>query len=122
VPEDQVTVQVRDGWVTLAGEVDWAYQSASAEQCVHPLLGVKGVTNSIHLKQRADPTVLRQQIAAAFARHARREADHVHVEVDGGVVTLSGRVHSLAEHEAALGTAYAARGVTRVVDRLDVVA
>lgn len=120
VPEDSVKVEVADGWVTLTGEVDWGYQSASAEQCVHPLVGVRGIANRIRLKQRADPEHLRQEIAAAFTRHARREASHITIDVDGGVVTLSGTVHSLPEHEAAIGVAYAAKGVTRVVDKLQV--
>lgn len=120
VPQERVHVQVEDGWVTLSGEVDWGYQSASAEQCVHPLMGVRGVTNHIRLKQRVDPAELREEIASAFTRHAQREAGHIAIDVDGGVVTLTGTVHSMAEHEAALGVAYAARGVTRVVDKLQV--
>lgn len=120
VPDDSVRVVVEDGWVTLSGEVDWGYQSASAEQCVHPLVGVRGVTNAIRLRRRADPAQLRQEIAAAFARRAQRDASQIAIDVDGGVVTLTGTVHSLAEHEAAIGTAFAARGVTRVVDKLKV--
>lgn len=120
VPEDSVQVRVEDGWLTLTGEVDWSYQSASAEQCVQPLMGVRGVTNAIRLRRRADPEQLRDEIAAAFARRAQRDASHIAIAVDGSVVTLSGKVHSLAEHDAAIGTAFAARGVTRVVDRLQV--
>jgi len=120
VPEDSVQVRVEDGWVTLTGEVDWSYQSASAEQCVQPLLGVRGVTNALRLRRRADPDQLRDEIAAAFARRAQRDASHIAIEVEGSVVTLTGKVHSLAEHDAAIGTALAARGVTRVVDRLQV--
>ncbi|MEJ8837295.1 BON domain-containing protein [Ramlibacter sp. AN1133] len=120
VPEDSVDVRVEDGWVTLTGEVDWSYQSASAEQCVHPLMGVRGVTNAIRLRRRADPEQLRDEIAAAFARRAQRDASHIAIEVEGSVVTLTGRVTSLAEHDAAIGTAFAAKGVTRVVDRLQV--
>ena len=120
VPEDRVKVQVEAGLVTLTGEVDWGYQSASAEQCVRPLVGVQGVRNEIRLKQRANPADLRADLVAAFTRHAQREASHIAIDVDGGVVTLRGTVDSLAEHDAAIGTAYAARGVTRVVDRLEV--
>lgn len=122
VPDDKVKVAVEDGWVTLTGEVDWGYQSASAEQCIRPLVGVRGVSNQIRLKQRANPADIRAGIEAALTRHAQREAKHIAVEVDGGVVTLRGEVGSMAEHEAALGTANAAKGVTRVVDRLEVVA
>jgi osmotically-inducible protein OsmY len=121
VPEDKVKVKVEDGWVTLTGELDWGYQSASAEQAVHPLVGVTGVSNQIRLRERANPAGIRQDIEAALRRHAEREARHIAVDVDGGVVTLRGVVHSLPEHEAVLGTAYASKGVTRVVDALEVV-
>lgn len=121
VPEDKVKVEVEDGWVTLTGEVDWGYQSASAEQCIRPLIGVRGVTNQIRLKQHANPADIRSDIESALTRHAQREAKHIAVEVEGGVVTLRGVVESMAEHDAAMGTARASKGVTRVVDHLDVI-
>lgn len=120
VPDDKVKVQVEDGWVRLSGELDWPYQLASAEQCVRPLVGVLGVSNDIHLKQRTSPEDIRTGIAAALTRHAQREAGHIAVEVDGAVVTLRGQVGSLAEHDAAIGTAVAAKGVARVIDHLHV--
>lgn len=121
VPDDKVKVEVEDGWVTLSGEVDWGYQSSSAEQAIRPLIGVRGVGNQIRLKQHVDPTELRVDIESALTRHAQREARKITVGVDGGVVTLSGEVGSMSEHDAVLGTAYAAKGVTRVVDQLEVV-
>lgn len=120
LPPDSVKVEVEDGWLTLTGEVDWGFQAANAEQAVHSLLGVRGITNRIRLRQRADPEQLRQEIAAALARRAQREAGHIRIEVEGGVVTLSGQVDSLPDHDAAIGVAYAAKGVTRVVDKLQV--
>jgi osmotically-inducible protein OsmY len=122
VPDDKVKVEVENGWVTLTGEVDWRYQLMSAEHCVRPLIGVRGVTNEVRLKQHADPQHIHAGIAAALTRHAEREADHIAIEVDGGVVTLRGKVDSLAEHDAVIGTAIAAKGVARVIDRLDVAA
>lgn len=122
VPEDRIQVQVEDGWVTLTGEVDWPYQHASAEQCVTALVGVRGVTNEISIRAHASEAEIRRQIEAAFARHAQREASHIRIDVAGTVVTLSGQVDTLREHDAAIGTAYAAKGVTRVVDQLVVAA
>ncbi|MBG9390230.1 BON domain-containing protein [Caenimonas aquaedulcis] len=122
VPHERVKVQVENGWVTLSGEVDWGYQQVACEQCVRPLIGVRGVINDIVVKPHALPRDLRDQIAAALERHAEREAKHIQIEVDGGVVTLKGVVHSLRERDAAVGTVGAAKGVSRVVDRLEVVA
>jgi osmotically-inducible protein OsmY len=121
VPDEHVKVAVEDGWVTLTGEVDWGYQSASAEQCIRPLVGVRGVTNQVRLKQQANPMDIRADIESALARHAQREARRIAVDVSGGVVTLRGEVGSMSEHDAALGTAHAAKGVTRVIDELVVV-
>ncbi|QIM51807.1 BON domain-containing protein [Hydrogenophaga crocea] len=122
VPEDRVTVEVDDGWIRLSGETDWAYQRMSAEQAVRPLVGVRGVTNDIAIKARADALAISRGIASALERHARREAQRIAVDVQGGVVTLSGTVQSLADRQAAVGTAYAAQGVSRVIDQLEVAA
>lgn len=120
VPNDQVTVEVDDGHVTLRGEVDWSYQSVSAEQCVRPLLAVKSVRNEIHIRPHVRASDLASDISAALARHALREAKHIAVDVDGGVVTLRGKVDSIQDREAAIGTAWCGKGVTRVIDQLEV--
>jgi osmotically-inducible protein OsmY len=122
VPEERLKVEVEDGWVTLSGEVDWRYQAISAEQCVRPLLGVRGITNRIAIKPRVDQKNISAEISAALTRHAQREARHIGIRVDGGVVTLQGKVTSLPERDAVLGAAWATRGVSRVVDQLEVAA
>ncbi len=122
VPDQHVRVEVENGWVTLSGQVDWPYQFASAEQCIRPLTGVRGVTNKVTIKPRVSSKNLAEQITAALTRHAEREARHIDVEVNGGTVTLIGRVDSLSEHDAAVGAAFGTRGVTSVVDKLEIAA
>jgi osmotically-inducible protein OsmY len=121
VPPGKVKVEVEKGWVTLTGEVDWGYQSASAEQCIRPLAGVRGLFNKIIVKPRVQSKDIATQITAALTRQATREARNIGIEVEGGVVTLSGKVHSMAEHDAAMGVALSAHGVSHVVDHLQVV-
>lgn len=120
VPDERVRIEVENGRVTLRGELEWAYQSASAESAVRPLVGVRGVRNEIRLVQHARPQQIRSEITAALMRHAQREAGRIAIDVEGDVVTLHGQVDSLAEHDAAMGTAFAAKGVTRVIDHLEV--
>lgn len=120
VPEGRVQVKVESGWVTLTGEVDWSYQLARAEQCIRTLVGVRGLDNQITITPRASGRDIKSEITAALTRQAMREARHITVEVEGGVVTLRGKVHSLAEREAAVGAAFSAPGVSRVVDKLEV--
>lgn len=120
LPDGKVQVEVEDGWVTLTGEVDWSYQVARAEQCIRPLAGVRGLSNRITIRPRASGKDIGSEITAALTRQAMREARHITVEVEGGVVTLRGKVHSLAEREAAVGAAFSAQGVSRVVDKLQI--
>jgi len=121
VPRGQVKVEVEKGWVTLTGEVDWGYQLASAEQCIRPLAGVRGLFNKITVKPRVQSKDIASEITAALTRQATREARNIGIEVEGGIVTLSGKVHSMAEHDAAVGVAFSAHGVSHVVDHLQVV-
>ncbi|MEO7159443.1 MAG: BON domain-containing protein [Polaromonas sp.] len=120
LPEGKIKVKVEGGWVTLTGEVDWSYQLARAEQCIRPLAGVRGLDNQITIKPRASGKDIQSEITAALTRQAMREARHITVEVEGGVVTLRGKVRSLAEREAAVGAAFSAPGVARVVDKLEI--
>jgi len=121
VPDGKIKVEVEDGWLTLLGELDWTYQCRNAERCVRPLIGVRGVSNKLTVKPSVAVGDMREQIAAALVRHANVEASLIDIDVSGSVVTLSGKVDSMSEHDAALLTAGAARGVSRVVDKLQVV-
>jgi osmotically-inducible protein OsmY len=122
VPDGKLKVEVENGWITLTGQVDWGYQFSSAEQCLRPLAGVRGITNAVTIKPRVQGKDIAAQIKAALTRQAEREARHIEVAVKGAVVTLSGKVHSMAEHDAALGVAFSAHGVSGVVDHLEVTA
>lgn len=120
VPRGKAKVEVENGWVTLTGQVDWGYQLASAEQCIRPLAGVRGLANKITVTPRVQRKDIASQITAALTRQATREARNIDIEVEGGVVTLTGKVHSMAEHDAAIGVAFSAHGVSHVVDHLQV--
>src|SRR3954468_10753510 len=47
IPGDDLDVKVRDGWLTLKGEVEFQFQSDLAFDDVAGLYGVMGVTNEI---------------------------------------------------------------------------
>jgi len=120
LPPDRIRVEVEKGWVTLTGDVEWAYQRNTAEKCVRGLVGVRGLSNNVVVKPTVSTRDVAAEISAALARQADREARHIQIDVDGGVVTLHGKMHSLAECEAAAGAALAARGVTRIVNKLEI--
>lgn len=121
VPEEKVMVQVEKGFVTLSGEVSWAYQRKLAERTVGHIRGVTRVLNQIQVRADVAPGEIGSSIEQALARHAERESKHIQVKVEGGTVTLSGTVTSLAERNVAHGAAWSAPGVIAVVDNLQVV-
>jgi osmotically-inducible protein OsmY len=51
VPSDYVDVDVKDGWITLKGDVSYQFQSDAAFDDVTRLYGVYGVTNEINVNE-----------------------------------------------------------------------
>jgi osmotically-inducible protein OsmY len=94
VPQDRIDVQVRDGTVTLSGQVDREHQRTAAEQAVEPLVGLTGVVNRITVRPMVVTGELQSRVMSAIRR---LRAKHVRVETHGGVVELRGRVPSIAE-------------------------
>jgi len=120
VPHDTIAARVSDGWVRLAGMVDWDYQRTAAAEAVQRLAGVKGVTNLIAVRPHVMIPDVRARIEAALRRSAEVEAHRIKVQVQNGTVTLRGHVHSWAERTAAESAAWAAPGVTTVENALEI--
>lgn len=122
VPKQRVQVKVEHGWVSLTGEVDWHYQSEEARRIASGINGVTGVSNNIQVAPHVTPADVRKRIKDAFERQADLDAAAVTVSVDGGKVTLAGRVKAPYERRAAEQAAWSARGVIQVDDRIVVTA
>jgi osmotically-inducible protein OsmY len=120
IPSGTVEVTVREGWITLEGEVEWWYQKNAAENVVLHLAGVKGVSNLITIKPKLVPAEIETVIKSAFERNALLDAKKIQVETSGNKVVLRGKVRNHAEREEAERAAWAAPGVFSVDNQLKV--
>jgi osmotically-inducible protein OsmY len=118
ISSEKIKVIVKNGWITLEGQVEWQYQRSTAEHAVRRIKGLKGVSNMIQLKPHVQPSEIKRKIQEAFRRNAEVDSNRIIVEADGGVVTLKGTVRSWVEREEAERAAWAAPGVTNVLDQV----
>jgi osmotically-inducible protein OsmY len=121
--DTDIQAEVRNGHVTLTGEVDRLYYKQAAAQRVGELEGVTGIFNQIRVRETlegAHPRDIEREIVSALQRHASLEASKVRVSVDDGKVTLDGTVDALHERELIEDAVRHTAGVTDVVDNLAV--
>jgi osmotically-inducible protein OsmY len=119
VPET-VKAEVRHGFVTLSGDVDWYYQRQEAETVVRDVKGVKGVANEIRVKPHVRTGEIENAVSSAIKRNAELDARSIWVTTDNGTVHLHGNVHSFHERESAELAASAAPGVVTVDNQIKV--
>jgi osmotically-inducible protein OsmY len=120
IPADRIHVTVSKGRVTLEGCVEWRYEAEAAERAVGRLTGVTSIGNYIRVKPDVRAEDITERIRKALLRDAELDASAIRVQVEDGTVTLEGTVRHLGERRSAERAAWAAPGVTRVVDRLSV--
>ena len=122
IPEGKVHAQVRAGWVTLNGEVEWQYQRLEVERMVRNVRGVVGISNNIVVvTPKVSPDQVQAKIEEAFKREAEIDARHISVAVSDHTARLYGHVHSLNEANAARAAAASAPGIARVESHLVVI-
>jgi osmotically-inducible protein OsmY len=121
VPDNRIRVKVENAWLTTEGEVDWQFQKNAVKHAVEHIVGIKGISNLVHITPRVDTADLKKDILHAFERNATIDANRIKVDNIGNKVTLSGTVSSYAEKREAEHTAWNAPGVANVVNELEVV-
>ena len=119
IPKGAVDVTVRQGWVTLAGSVEWWYQKEAAQEVVRNVTGVKGISNGITITpKQATSSDVSTAIKTAFERHALLDSDKITVETSGSKVVLHGVLDNCLEREEAERAAWSAPGVSEVQNNI----
>jgi osmotically-inducible protein OsmY len=134
---ERILLRIAQGRITLSGTVETHEERATLEHLVAAVAGVVEVANQIAVEQHgrtgdADRGVadayggdgesgdVAGRIEAVFVRETGLGAAKVMITAAGGEVVLSGQVRSWRERDLAERLAWAAPGVTEVVDRITV--
>jgi osmotically-inducible protein OsmY len=117
VPET-VIATVFHGSVRLSGRVTWHHERCAAERAVRHLEGVVTVHNDITLEPASSPAQVKEQVRAALERQAMGDAGSIQVDTIGSEVTLTGHASTWRTIVDAENAAWAAPGVTQVIDRV----
>jgi osmotically-inducible protein OsmY len=114
-----IDAKLDNGVVTLTGKANWQYQRDEAESVAGNVLGVMGVLDEVELIAPGPAAHdVEHSIKKAMERNAKLDAESVDVESSNGTITLRGTVSSWADHDEAVGAAWAAPGVTKVKDHI----
>ncbi|HVU53828.1 MAG TPA: BON domain-containing protein [Puia sp.] len=114
----EIGVAVKDGIVTLTGQVDSYNKKIGAEMAAKKIAGVKAVAEEIHVGPspiylRTD-TELAAAVANALKWHTAVAEDKIKIIVEKGVVSLSGQVDWNYQRQAAVDVIKDMAGVTLV--------
>lgn len=122
VPLNDIEVVTTDGIVVLSGTVSNLLARDRAIRLAETVRGVRSVASRIKVsprKSRTD-TTLESDVVQAMVYDPAVDFANLDVEVDDGVVILSGTVNSWQEKTLAIRTAKGVRGVAEVRDRMDI--
>jgi osmotically-inducible protein OsmY len=120
----EVGVQVKDGMVTLTGNVASYAKKLAAKRAAHRVGGVLDVVNNLTV-ELVDPHKKSDQEVAKAIRHALEwdvlvPDTKIHSTVANGYVTLNGEVESWADKTAAEFAVERLAGVKSVDNRIEI--
>lgn len=120
VPLDRLHIAVKDGTITLHGDVDWHFQLQAAIDDLQLLGNVREIRSDVQIRPPVKAEQIHEKIREALDRIAPLDAERIKVTAEGSCVTLTGEVTSWHEKGLAESTAWCVPGVSQVTNRITV--
>jgi osmotically-inducible protein OsmY len=119
-----ISIRVKDGIVTLSGDVNTFYEKLHAAEVASRVLGVREVVNTIEVNRvfTFSDTALTEAVKRRLASNAETlwVVDQIRVEVDNGQAILSGSVDTWSEYREAARVTLFTEGIRGLDNRLTV--
>jgi len=122
-----IQASVQNGVVTLSGSVDLVAAKVSADQKTHHVKGVTAVRNEIEVSGGGSEipdqqlqAKLQKAIAYDMVGYGTTAFDAIGVQVNNGVVTLSGHAYGPVDASDAVAIVENTKGVRDVVNNIEV--
>ena len=74
LPRGCITVVIKNGWITLTGQVDWKHQRQQAGSAARHLFGIEGVNNRIAIKSKLPLLAAPSNFVASSKQRALKPA------------------------------------------------
>lgn len=119
-----IRIRVKDGIVTLSGDVNTFYEKLHAGEVASRVLGVRDVVNIVEVNRvfNFSDKALTQAVKTRLASNAETlwVVDRIKVEVEDGMAILSGSVDTWSEYREAAQVALLTEGIRGLDNRLTV--
>jgi osmotically-inducible protein OsmY len=116
--DKEIEVAVKDGVVTLSGEVDSYWKKVAAEEAAQRVTGVRVVASDLVVKVsgpgRTTDTEIAEAVRNALRWNSEVNHDQIELKVEAGWVYMAGKVDWLFEKESAQRTVERVFGVVGV--------
>lgn len=117
-----IGVTVKNGIVTLTGQVDSYYKKISAEKAARKVAGVRAIAEDIQL--RVSPSFIKtdaelaESVLNALKWHSAVDEEKLKIKVENGVVTLDGEVEWEFQRTSARNAVSNLLGVRNVISNI----
>lgn len=118
----EIGVAVKNGVVTLSGQVDTYQKKLLAEKEVRKVSGVKAIAEDIHVglsaTNKKTDTEIAEAVVNALKWHTSIPHENIQVKVEDGFVTLEGEVEWEFQRESAKNAVVSLAGVRSVINTI----
>ncbi len=122
IDKTDIDVSVTGGVVTLEGTVSSLWEKARAEYITSTMTGVIDVLNKLKVvpTESVADEIIAEDIVNSLTRNLNVTVDSVNVEVENGIVNLSGTVTDWNAYDAVITTVKNTTGVVDYIDQLQI--